>query len=103
MVILVTVIMVMLQWSYAKPVIKASFIIFWCIDLVMTPHKYSKTEMHRVLAKVLRNAAAKIQRKKTKKMKKAKLQAIAMMRKTWQILSNLCNLCLLFSYEKETS
>ena len=66
MVILVTVIMVMLQWSYAKPVIKASFIIFWCIDLVMTPHKYSKTEMHRVLAKVLRNAAAKIQRKKNK-------------------------------------
>ena len=48
----------------------------------MTSHKYSKAEMHRVLAKVLRNAAAKIQRKKTKKMKKAKLQAIAMMRKT---------------------
>ena len=32
----------------------------------MTSHKYSKAEMHRVLAKVLRNAAAKIQRKKNK-------------------------------------
>ena len=33
-------------------------------------------------------------------MKKEKLEAVATMRKTWQILSNLCNLCLLFSFEK---
>ena len=62
--------------------------------------KCSKTEMHRVLAKVLRNAPAKIQRKNQRKIKKAKLEAVWTMRKTWQILSNLSNLCLLFSCEK---
>ena len=40
-------------------------------------------------------------KKKTKKMKKAKLEAVATMRETWQILSNLYNLCLLFSCEKK--
>ena len=48
----------------------------------MKSYKCSKTEVHRVFAKVLRNAPAKIQRKKTKKMKKEKLEAVATMRKT---------------------
>ena len=49
----------------------------------MKPYKCSKTEVHRVLAKVLRNAPAKNpKKKKTKKMKKVKLEAVATMRKT---------------------
>ena len=48
----------------------------------MKSYKCSKTEMYRVFAKVLRNAQAKIQRKKTKKMKKGKLETVATMRKT---------------------
>ena len=60
----------------------------------MKSHKCSKTEVHRVLAKVLRNTPSKILQKKTKKMKEAKLEAVATMRKTWQILSNLCSACL---------
>ena len=67
----------------------------------MKSYKCSKTEMYRVFAKVLRNAQAKIQRKKTKKMKKGKLETVATMRKTWQILCNLRHLCLLFSFEKK--
>ena len=59
--------------------------------------KCSKTEQHWVLAKVLRNAPAKIQRKNQRKIKKAKLEAVWTMRITWQILSNLSNLCLLSS------
>ena len=62
--------------------------------------KCSKTEQHWVLAKVLRNAPAKIQRKNQRKIKKAKLEAVWTMWKTWQILSHLSNLCLLFSCEK---
>ena len=53
----------------------------------MKSYKYSKTEVHQVLVKVLRNAAGKKTKskqtnKQTKKMKKAKLQAVVMMRKT---------------------
>ena len=48
----------------------------------MTSYKCSKTEVYRVFAKSLRNAQAKIQRKKTKKIKKGKLEAVATMRKT---------------------
>ena len=48
----------------------------------MKSYECSKTEVHRVLAKGLRNAPAKIQRKKTKKMKKAKLEVVATLRKT---------------------
>ena len=59
--------------------------------------KCSKTKVHRVLAKVLRNAPAEIQRKNQRKIKKAKLEALWTMRITWQILSNLSNLCLLSS------
>ena len=47
----------------------------------MKSYKCSKTEVHRVFAKVLRNAPAKVGRKKAKKMKKEKL-AVATMRKT---------------------
>ena len=49
----------------------------------MKSYKYSKTEVHQVLVKVLRNAAGKkTKNKQTNKMKKAKLQAVVMMRKT---------------------
>ena len=33
--------------------------------------------------------------------KKAKLEAFATIEKTWQVLSNLCNVCLLFSSKKK--
>ena len=58
------------------------------IDLVMKSYKCSKVKMHRVLAKVLRNAPEKIQRKKQtieaekKMMKKAKLQVVATIKKS---------------------
>ena len=54
----------------------------------MKSYKCSKTEVHRVLANFLRNAPAKIQRKKQrietekKKTNMAKLEAVATMRKT---------------------
>ena len=57
----------------------------------MKSYKCSKTEVHRLLAKGLRNSTAKVQRKKNKKQtaeiekkktKKAKLEAVATMRKT---------------------
>ena len=48
-----------------------------------------------------KNAPAKITSKNPKKKKKedqkVKLEAVATLRKTWQILSSLCNLCFLFS------
>ena len=62
--------------------------------------KRSKTEVHQVLAKVLRKAPAKIHRKNQRKIKKAKLEAVWTMRKTWQILSYLSNMCLLSSCEE---
>ena len=56
----------------------------------MKSYKCSKTEVHRFLAKGLRNSTVKVQRKKKKqtveiekkKTKKAKLEAVATMRKT---------------------
>ena len=48
----------------------------------MKSFKCSKTEVHQVLAKVSRNAPAKIQGKKTKNMKKVKLEAVVTIRKT---------------------
>ena len=44
--------------------------------------KCNKTEVHRVLAKDLRNPPAKIQRKRTKRIKKVKQEVVATMRKT---------------------
>ena len=71
------------------------------------PTPCSKVKVHQILAKGLRNVPEKIQRKKqtieveTKMMKKAKLQVVATINKTWQILNNRCNLCFNFSCKKK--
>ena len=48
----------------------------------MKSRKCNKTGVHPVLAKDLRNPPAKIQRKRTKRMKKVKQEVVATMRKT---------------------
>ena len=55
---------VIIQWSHVKPVITTSCIVLQRVGLVLKSYKCSKTEVHWVLLKVLRNAPAKIQRKK---------------------------------------
>ena len=69
----------------------------------MKSRKCSKIEVHQVLARVLRKPRANIERKKIKKMKKVKLEAVVTMRKNWQILNNLCNLCFVVFLRKEIS
>ena len=44
--------------------------------------KCSKTELQRILAKVLKTAPAKAKENKTQSMKKVKLEVVATMRKT---------------------
>ena len=45
--------------------------------------KYSKTGVHRMLGKVLRNSPpTKVQRQKAKRLKKVKLEVVATMNKT---------------------
>ena len=66
----------------------------------MKSYKCSKREVHRVFAKVLRNAPAKIQRKKTKEDKEGETGGRCDYEENLTDIENLCNLCLLFSCEK---
>ena len=66
----------------------------------MKSYKRSKTEVHRVFVKVLRNAPAKIQRKKNKEDEEGETGGRCDYEENLTVLSNLCDLCLLFSCEK---
>ena len=59
----------------------------------MNLYKCSKAEVHRVLSKILRNAQAKIQRRKNKEIEEGKTGSSSNNEKNLTDISNLCNLC----------
>ena len=62
----------------------------------MKSHKCSKTGAPGT-RQSFKKRTSKNPKKKKKEDQKVKLEAVATLRKTWQILSSLCNLCFLFS------